>query len=86
MSFCKNCGGEYLLPTFSLENPHYEFVNFYCESCGRYLDTVEIGGTPIEEGFGWVLKNEPQNQGKNRRSFEESPTPKKSQREAVEAY
>jgi len=69
MSLCRNCGNEYELPVFSSGANHYDLVDYFCEECGRYLDTIEVGGNVFQKGFGWTLENERENTYKTTRSF-----------------
>jgi len=58
MSLCKNCGQDFELPSWGGGVNHMDYVDYFCKDCGRYLDTLEVGGTIIEEGFGWTLNPE----------------------------
>jgi len=72
MSTCEHCGNLFELPYFSGTNSHPDFVNYFCKVCHSYLDSIEVGGHVIEEGYGWALKeeiDERKNAHKVRRSF-----------------
>ncbi len=72
MSVCEHCGNLFELPCFSGGGNHYVFVDYFCKVCQSYLDSIEVGGSVVEEGYGWSLKddtNERKNSHKARRSF-----------------
>lgn len=72
MSTCDHCGNLYELPCFSGGKNHYDLVDYFCKVCRSYLNSIEVGGAVVEEGYGWALKedfDERKNSRKTRRSF-----------------